>query len=80
MLTNTTLELRSCRIYTRRVLEKLVAEKPSSILLLTDPERVPEEADARTLVLQLHLTDEEISKLQASAAKLRELLDEIYAD
>ena len=30
--------------------------------------------------LQLHLTDEEISKLQASAAKLRELLDEIYAD
>ena len=57
MLTNTTLELRSCRIYTRRVLEKLVAEKPSSILLLTDPERDPEEADARTLVLQLHLTD-----------------------
>ena len=30
--------------------------------------------------LQLHLTDEEIEKLQASAAKLRSLLDEIYAD
>ena len=30
--------------------------------------------------LQLHLTDEEIAKLQASAAKLRELLDQIYAE
>lgn len=30
--------------------------------------------------LQLHLTDEEIAKLQASAAKLRELLDQIYEE
>ena len=30
--------------------------------------------------IQLHLTDEEIAKLQASVAKLRELLDQIYAD
>ncbi len=30
--------------------------------------------------IQLHLTDEEIAQLQASAAKLRELLDQIYAE
>ena len=49
--------VRECRIYKRRVLEKLVAEKPSSIMLMSDPELDDEEADARTLMLQLQLTD-----------------------
>lgn len=49
--------VRECRIYKRHVLEKLVAEKPSSIMLMSDPELDDEEADARTLMLQLQLTD-----------------------
>lgn len=50
-------ELRECKIYSRRTLEKLVAEGPSSILLIADTEMDDEEADARTLMLQLQLTD-----------------------
>ena len=49
--------VRECRIYKRHVLEKLLAEKPSSIMLMSDPELDDEEADARTLMLQLQLTD-----------------------
>lgn len=56
-LANTTMDVRECKIFKRSVLEKLVAEKPSSILLMSDTELDEEEADARTLMLQLHLTD-----------------------
>lgn len=56
-LKNIKLDIRECRIFKRNVLEKLVKEEPSSILLLSDTELKDEEADARTLMLQLHLTD-----------------------
>ncbi len=39
------------------MLEKLCSEKPSGILLLSDSRLDPEEADARSLMLQLLLTD-----------------------
>ena len=51
------MEVRECRIFTRAVLEELVAEGPSSILLMADPELPDEESDARTLMLQLQLND-----------------------
>lgn len=54
---NIALELRECKIYARKTLEKLVAEGPSSILLMADSGMDDEEADARTLMLQLQLTD-----------------------
>ena len=56
-LQNISLDVRECRIHKRRVLEALVAEEPTSILLLADPELDDEEADARTLMLQLQLND-----------------------
>ncbi|VEH03144.1 TrkA-C domain [Slackia heliotrinireducens] len=56
-LTNITLDMRECKIYSRKVLERLVAEGPSCILLMSDPELDGEEADARTIMLQLQLTD-----------------------
>ena len=56
-LANIQLELRGCKIFSRRVLERLVAERPSSILLVSDTGLGAEEADARTLMLQLQLTD-----------------------
>lgn len=55
--TNIELEIRECRIHKRRVLERLVAERPTGILLVADPDLKEEEADARTLMLQLQLTD-----------------------
>ena len=39
------------------MLESLVSENPSGILLMSDPELDDEEADARTLMLQLQLND-----------------------
>ena len=54
---NIEVDVRSCSIYKRSVLEKLVAEGPSSIILVADPELADEEADARTLMLQLLLND-----------------------
>ena len=54
---NIEVELRECKIFTRSVLESLVAENPSSILLMADPDLPDEESDARTLMLQLHLND-----------------------
>ena len=56
-LRHVTVELRECAIHKRLVLESLVAENPSSIILLADPELDDEEADARTLMLQLQLND-----------------------
>ena len=56
-LDNISMELRECKIFTRRVLEQLVSEQPSSILLMADTDLDDEEADARTLMLQLQLTD-----------------------
>jgi hypothetical protein len=50
-------ELRECKIHKRSVLEELVAEKPTAILLLSDPEISDEEADSHTLMLQLQLND-----------------------
>ena len=54
---NIQVDVRECNIYSRKTLERLVAEGPASILLVADMELDPEEADARTLMLQLHLTD-----------------------
>ena len=54
---NIEIDVRPCSIYKRSVLEKLVAEGPSGILLMADPELTDEEADARTLMLQLLLND-----------------------
>ncbi|MBQ9317290.1 MAG: hypothetical protein IJ203_10780 [Atopobiaceae bacterium] len=56
-LRNVTMELRECKIHKRQVLEALVAENPSGIILLSDPELSDEEADSRTLMLQLQLND-----------------------
>ncbi|MDO5119676.1 MAG: TrkA C-terminal domain-containing protein [Coriobacteriales bacterium] len=50
-------DVRECKIQKRRVLEGLVAEEPTAILLLADPELSDEEADSRTLMLQLQLND-----------------------
>ena len=54
---NIEVEVKEGKIYTRRVLESLVRNNPSSILLIADPDMDEEEADARTLMLQLQLTD-----------------------
>ena len=56
-LRNVTVELRECKIHKRRVLEGLLAESPTAILLLSDPDLPDEEADSRTLMLQLQLND-----------------------
>ena len=56
-LSNIELDIRECRIFKRATLDGLAAENPSSILLLADPELTDEEADSRTLMLQLHLND-----------------------
>ena len=56
-LENIEIDVRECRIFKRSVLEELVAEEPSSIMLMSDPELSEEESDARTLMLQLQLTD-----------------------
>lgn len=56
-LTNIEIDIRECKIFKRNVLETLLEEKPSCILLMSDSELKEEEADARTLMLQLHLTD-----------------------
>ena len=56
-LDNITVEIRECKIQSRRILESLVADQPSSILLLSDPSLEKEEADSRTLMLQLQLND-----------------------
>lgn len=55
--TNIETEIRECRIYQRRTLEKLISENPTGILLLADDRLDHEEADAKTLMLQLLLTD-----------------------
>lgn len=52
-----TVDVRECKIQKRRVLEGLVAEEPNAIMLLSDPELSDEEADSRTLMLQLQLND-----------------------
>ncbi|MGX8686259.1 MAG: CASTOR/POLLUX-related putative ion channel [bacterium] len=54
---NITVDLRECGILKRSVLEKLVGENPSCIILMSDTGLEAEEADARTLMLQLLLTD-----------------------
>lgn len=56
-LKNIEIDVRQCEIYKRSVLEELVADAPSSIVLMADPEFEKEDADARTLMLQLQLTD-----------------------
>ena len=57
VLKNIEIDLRECKIYKRSVLESLAAENPSYIILMSDTELSDEEADARTLMLQLQLTD-----------------------
>lgn len=52
-----TVDVRECKIHKRGVLEELVVEEPTAILLLSDPELSDEEADSRTLMLQLQLND-----------------------
>lgn len=56
-LANITMDVREAKIFSRRVLEQLVSEGPTSILLMSDTDLDDEEADARTLMLQLQLND-----------------------
>lgn len=56
-LKNITVDIRECSIYKRDTLESLVAEKPSGIMLMSDTGLKEEDADARTLMLQLYLND-----------------------
>ena len=56
-LKNIEVVVRECNIYSRSVLEELVSERPTGILLLADQALSDEEADARTLMLQLQLND-----------------------
>lgn len=56
-LANIELDVRECKLYSRQVIESLVAEGPTGILLMSDPDLPDEEADARTIMLQLHLND-----------------------
>lgn len=56
-LQNIKVEIRECKLFAHQTLEDFVEEGPSSILLLSDPGLEEEEADARTLMLQLLLTD-----------------------
>lgn len=56
-LKNVEVDLRECKIFKRSVLEKLAAENPSSIILMSDTSLSEEDADSRTLMLQLQLTD-----------------------
>ena len=57
VLKNIKVDVRECSILKRKVLEKLVEEDPSCIVLMADTELDAEAADARTLMLQLLLTD-----------------------
>ena len=54
---NLEVELRECKIFKRPVLESLVADWPTSIMLMADTTVDDETADAQTLMLQLQLTD-----------------------
>ena len=56
-LPNIQVDIRECSIFKRRVLEQLVAEKPSIIMIVSDVAIPSEEADSRSLMLQLHLND-----------------------
>ena len=56
-LKNITVDVRECGIFKQSVLAKLVEEKPSCIILMSDTGFEAEDADARTLMLQLLLTD-----------------------
>ena len=49
--------MRECNPYSRQVIESLVSEGPTGILLMSDPELDEEEADGRTIMLQLQLND-----------------------
>ena len=57
VLKNIKVDVRECSILKRKVLEKLVEEDPSCIVLMADTELDAEAADAQTLMLQLLLTD-----------------------
>ena len=54
---NIQVDVRECDIYKRNVIEELLAEKPSSIMLMSDMELGADEADSHTLMLQLQLND-----------------------
>lgn len=56
-LKNITLDVRACNIFSRCELEALINEYPENVLLLTDPQDEDDEADARTLMLLLHLRE-----------------------
>ena len=56
-LPNIEVDVRECKIFKRSVLEELVAERPNRIMLMSDAGKKGEEADARTLMLQLQLND-----------------------
>lgn len=55
-LKNLQVDQRSCDIFTREVIEELLSEKPENVLILTDSQCDDDEADARTLMLLLHLS------------------------
>ncbi|MGI5976715.1 MAG: CASTOR/POLLUX-related putative ion channel [Candidatus Limivicinus sp.] len=54
-LKNIQLDLRPGDFLSKDIIESLAMERPDNVLILTDPELDSEEADAKTLLLLLHL-------------------------
>lgn len=62
-LSNITLDIRECKIFKRRVLERLVSENPTSILLLSDPDL---KEDDGTFSIEVNPTSRESQKFTDS--------------
>ena len=56
-LKNLVLDQRTCDIYSSRVLEELLQEKPENVMILTDSQAEDQQADAQTLQLLLQLSN-----------------------
>ena len=56
-LQNMTLQQETCDIYQSKVLSQLLEHKPSNIMILTDSSLEDEDADAKTLLLLLQLSN-----------------------
>lgn len=54
---NLTVDRRTCDIFTCQVIQQLLEEEPENVLILADTECDDDEADARTLMLLLHLSN-----------------------
>ena len=56
-LKNIKVEQKTCDIFSSQVLGELMAEKPENVMILTDTECEDEQADAKTLLLLLQLSN-----------------------